>query len=274
MCAPHFTGRFASITSSLLIVFGLSLAQPATAQENMAAFAAELFARSSNTRVETIKELKARGNTDAVAALILARRYIRESEDVNEALTALTGENQPLTWHEWMLWQEANPQIRPFDGFEVLKAEVYQRIDHNFGLFIYKDVPHEIRLEEVAWGGVPKDGIPDLQNPGRIPASEANYLNDEDLVFGISINGDARAYPLRIMDWHEMFNDVIGGVPVALAYCTLCGSGILFETQVEDFDEPLSSARPVSSTGRTSSCMTAARIRCGTSSRAARWWAN
>ncbi|MEO1551854.1 MAG: DUF3179 domain-containing protein, partial [Pseudomonadota bacterium] len=43
----------------------------------------------------------------------------------------------------------------------------------------------------------------------------------------------ARAYPLRIMGWHEMFNEVIGGVPVALAYCTLCGAGILFETQVE-----------------------------------------
>jgi hypothetical protein len=50
------------------------------------------------------------------------------------------------------------------------------------------------------------------------------------LVFGVKIAADARAYPLRIMDWHEMLNDVVGGVPVSLAYCTLCGSGILFET--------------------------------------------
>jgi hypothetical protein len=49
-------------------------------------------------------------------------------------------------------------------------------------------------------------------------------------VFGVVINGDARAYPQRIMDWHEMANDVVGGVPVALAYCTLCGAAILFET--------------------------------------------
>ncbi|MEP6267143.1 MAG: DUF3179 domain-containing protein, partial [Paracoccaceae bacterium] len=64
-------------------------------------------------------------------------------------------------------------------------------------------------------------------------------MRDDDLVFGVSINGDVRAYPLRIMGWHEMFNEVIGGVPVALAYCTLCGSGILFETQLEGRAKPL-----------------------------------
>jgi len=72
-----------------------------------------------------------------------------------------------------------------------------------------------------------------------IPAADAEYLLGKDLVFGVEINGDTRAYPLRIMGWHEMVNDVIGGVPVALAYCTLCGSGILFETQLDDMDQPL-----------------------------------
>ena len=56
--------------------------------------------------------------------------------------------------------------------------------------------------------------------------------------FGVEINGDIRAYPLRIMGWHEMFNEVIGGVPVALAYCTLCGSGILFETELPNRVDP------------------------------------
>ena len=51
-------------------------------------------------------------------------------------------------------------------------------------------------------------------------------------MFGVEIEGDARAYPLRILDWHEMLNDVVGGVPVALAYCTLCGSGILYDARV------------------------------------------
>ncbi|MEQ8698449.1 MAG: DUF3179 domain-containing protein, partial [Bauldia litoralis] len=76
-------------------------------------------------------------------------------------------------------------------------------------------------------------------HPRLIAAGAAGWLNDEDLVFGVSINGDARAYPLRILDWHEMFNDTIGGVPVALAYCTLCGSGILFETRLDRFEREL-----------------------------------
>ena len=76
-------------------------------------------------------------------------------------------------------------------------------------------------------------------NPTHTGAAEAGYLNDDDLIFGVEINGDARAYPLRILDWHEMFNDVVGGVPVALAYCTLCGSGILYETLLPPRTEPL-----------------------------------
>ncbi len=59
-------------------------------------------------------------------------------------------------------------------------------------------------------------------------------------MFGVELNGDARAYPLRILHWHEMMNDVVGGVPVSLAYCTLCGAGVLYETAVDgtvyDFD--------------------------------------
>ena len=57
-------------------------------------------------------------------------------------------------------------------------------------------------------------------------------------MFGVEINGDARAYPLRILDWHEMLNDVVGGVPVTLAYCTLCGSGILYDARVPGREEP------------------------------------
>ena len=93
-------------------------------------------------------------------------------------------------------------------------------------------------MEEIAWGGVLVDGIPALDNPRMTTASAASYLNPDDPVFGVEINGDARAYPLRIANWHEMVNDVVGGVPVSLAYCTLCGSGILFDGRVAGRAEP------------------------------------
>jgi hypothetical protein len=89
-------------------------------------------------------------------------------------------------------------------------------------------------VEEIQWGGVVVDGIPALDNPTMIPATEGDYLEPGEPVFGIELNGDARAYPLRIMDWHEMANDVVGGVPISLAYCTLCGAGIAFDGRVTD----------------------------------------
>jgi len=86
-----------------------------------------------------------------------------------------------------------------------------------------------VRIEEAVWGGVRVDGIPALVNPKMQNAAQADYLDESEPVFGVSINGDNRAYPLRILDWHEMANDVVGGKAVALAYCTLCGAGVLYD---------------------------------------------
>ena len=202
--------------------------------------ARHLFHRDSDIRHAAIAALKDRGEKDVVPALIQAHRYIDEDETlINDALRHLTGAGADhSTWRDWMLWQEAHPELKPFLGFAAFKADVFASIDPNFRVFLYPDMPHEIRLEEITWGGVRKDGIPALDNPKLIAADAADYLTEDELVFGVSINGDARAYPLRILDWHEMFNDTIGGVPVALAYCTLCASGILFETKVDGRDKP------------------------------------
>ena len=75
-----------------------------------------------------------------------------------------------------------------------------------------------IDLTEAVWGGVRTDGIPDLRFAPTITPEEADYLVPRDRVFGVSINGEHRAYPLRIMNPHEMANDRLGGEPIALAY--------------------------------------------------------
>lgn len=201
--------------------------------------ARQLLSRDFNLREGAIKRLVERGNTDAVPALIQALRFLQVSSgSLQEALVALTGDQPGFEWHDWMLWQEAHTEIVPFEGFAAFKADLYSVIDPNFRLFLQRGIAHDIRLEEITWGGVVKDGIPALINPKLIDAASADYMTGDEQVFGVSINGDSRAYPLRIMDWHEMFNDVIGGVPVALAYCTLCGSGILYDTRVEGRDSP------------------------------------
>ncbi len=199
--------------------------------------ALDLFSNQYDIRQGAIARLIERNDTSDVSALIMAFRFIRDP-GFSRALETITGASNGAGWHPWMLWQEAHPEITPFDGFAAFKANVFARIDPAFRLFLQPGIAHEIRLEEIAWGGVVKDDIPALVNPAHLRADEATYIEDDEQVFGVAINGDIRAYPLRIMDWHEMFNDVVGGVPVALAYCTLCGSGILYDARVAGRDEP------------------------------------
>ncbi|MEO1330349.1 MAG: DUF3179 domain-containing protein [Pseudomonadota bacterium] len=216
---------------------------PARAENPNVAMAFQLFAPTSEARRAAIRHFTDRADADAIPALIQALRFVRSAADAQsliDALTELAGENPSEAegggWAGWQRWLEAHPEIRPFEGFATFKSGLYAQIDPDFLLFLREGVAHEIRLEEIVWGGVVKDGIPALTNPKRIAAAEADYLTEEELVFGVEIDGDARAYPLRILDWHEMLNDVVGGVPVSLAYCTLCGSGVLFETRLPGRD--------------------------------------
>jgi len=64
-----------------------------------------------------------------------------------------------------------------------------------------------------------------------IAAADASYLSQDEQVFGVDLGGAQRAYPLRMLGWHEMLNDTLGGRPITLSYCTLCGSGILYDTR-------------------------------------------
>lgn len=197
-----------------------------------------------DVRRTAVAEIVEAGDRSAISTLILALRYRQDGQEHTiRALQALTG-SKAETWFDAMLWQERHPEVVPHPSYRHIKLALYERIDPAFRRFLSGERGRrdamDIRLEEIVWGGVRVDGIPSLDNPDLVAADheDAAYLLDSDLVFGVEIEGDARAYPLRILGWHEMFNDVIGGVPVALAYCTLCGAGILYETRVEGRDTP------------------------------------
>lgn len=84
---------------------------------------------------------------------------------------------------------------------------------------------------QILRGGPPRDGIPAIDNPVFVPADEAG-LSEGDRVIGVAIGGDARAYPVRILNWHEIVNDTVGGRPVAVTFCPLCGTGMVFSSEV------------------------------------------
>ena len=92
-----------------------------------------------------------------------------------------------------------------------------------------------VPLDQIVSGGPPPDGIPSIDNPKFMSVKEADkILEDSELVVGLSVNGDIRAYPLQILVWHEIVNDNVGGVPVAITYCPLCFTNQVFNRTLED----------------------------------------
>jgi len=85
-----------------------------------------------------------------------------------------------------------------------------------------------ISSKEIIRGGPPKDGIPAIDEPNFILPSENTRLQDNDQVLGVFNNGIAKAYPISIMNWHEIVNDSYGADPVVITFCPLCGSGMAF----------------------------------------------
>lgn len=86
--------------------------------------------------------------------------------------------------------------------------------------------------DEIVSGGPPKDGIPAIVRPKLVPASEAGFLEPDDRVVGLVVGGEARAYPLRILNWHEVVNDAVDGKPIAVTYCPLTASAIVFDREI------------------------------------------
>ena len=87
--------------------------------------------------------------------------------------------------------------------------------------------------EEIIRGGPPRDGIPALTDPKMIAAGDANFLKPADRIVGITLKGQSRAYPISILNWHEIVNDNIDGQQYAVTYCPLCGTAVAFDATID-----------------------------------------
>lgn len=148
-------------------------------------------------------------------------------------LEQLSSQRMGPDWAAWISWY-GHTELTPPPEFTTWKGELLSGIDPGFADFLKSEFPTTVRPEEIQWGGVQIDGIPALDWSPMLSADEAAHMLPEDAVFGLSINGDNRAYPLKIIDWHEMANDTVGGVPVSLAYCTLCGAAVAYDGRASD----------------------------------------
>jgi hypothetical protein len=93
--------------------------------------------------------------------------------------------------------------------------------------------PASIPIDEILRGGPQRDGIPALDSPAVLDASSTHW-GSQERVIGVEAGGVARAYPLSILVWHELVNDTLGGVPLLVSYCPLCGTALVFDRRIDD----------------------------------------
>ena len=175
------------------------------------------------------------------AAMIFEMSYIFRNESlVRQRLLHFLEQRTRQSWGDDLVaWQKYlwSLPYAPHAEYAQFKGQIYASLDPRMQSFFPPDrpTPSRIRLDQVQWGGVRVNGIPPLEKPAMLPAAEATYLKDSHVVFGIEIKGDSRAYPKRILAWHEMANDTVGGENICLVYCTLCGTVIPYYAGAHHF---------------------------------------
>lgn len=130
--------------------------------------------------------------------------------------------------YAWDQWQDIRRLWDPLYGDPIFEAFRRYPLDE-------ATVPREL----FSVGNPRKDAIPTLSDPAVIAASQATRMRPDDRVIGIEIDGIARAYPLKILDWHEAVNDRLGTVPLAVTYCPLCDSAVVFDRRTPGREDEL-----------------------------------
>ena len=228
---------------SLVVAFGIVLMLAATDARPRAETADRAVVRAFLTLLVGEESDKARAwelietqwQPSFVPMALETIRLTRSAEVSGVLVSVMERKTGAGFGHDLDAWQRRmwNAPEAQHPRYAAFKSALYSLIDPRFSAYFDTAGESLIRLDEIVWGGVRQDGIPPLRNPAMLAAEDALYLEDDNIVFGISVNGDARAYPKRILAWHEMFLDTVGGVPVAGVYCTLCGTVILYRTEHE-----------------------------------------
>lgn len=189
-----------------------------------------LMAGKPGERKSAEKKLVAAKDLSLVPPLVDALFFTPAAQrgPLLEVLRTLTGENPGTRYYDWVELVGRRSDLRAGPGYMEWKLSLLSRIDPGYQKIFQPATTSRIALEEIVWGGVPIDGIPPLEDPPRVSAAEAKFLQEDEKVFGVSAGGAFHAWPARYLSWHEMVNDTVGGEPVSLSFCTLCNTAIAY----------------------------------------------
>ena len=182
------------------------------------------FSVTSANVTDALEQIRENSDQSLVPVLVEIIRFMPSAsaaERIGSVLRDVSGQSiSSNDWSGWMEWLGQNlDSYQPPSDYAAWKSTLMGNLHPRMGEFLRPASEFSrINLTEIVWGGVPPDGIPDLRNPPMLTAAEAEYLDDSDRVFGVTINGESRAYPLRIVNAHEMVNDTVGGEPISLLW--------------------------------------------------------
>lgn len=192
---------------------------------------------AAHERSAVLRAMRERNDPRFVVPLIHVWAFspAEQRPEVAETVEAIAGTQAGHETDHWFFgwyqWMAEHPEWPMPDGYANWAARLIEhRRGVDFHRFLRSDRPSRIRPELILWSGRPPDGVPPISQPEFVPASEATDLLDDEVVFGVQVDGETRAYPLRIVGWHEIVNDRFAGNRVMLSYCPLSDSGILYAT--------------------------------------------
>lgn len=207
------------MSALVTLVLLLAAAEPEKPAADRHPRIAGLLSPEAEERRAAARALLAAPEPSLVPGLVDALFFTpkRHRDELLEVLRRLTGEDVGRDYYAWVELVGRRRDLLPGTGYLEWKLSLLSRIDPGYRKILYPGVPSRLRLEEVVWGGVRIGEIASLDDPPVVAAGRAG-ISDSEKVFGLSLGGEQRAYPLRYVSWHEMVNDTLGGEPVVLSY--------------------------------------------------------
>lgn len=147
-----------------------------------------------------------------------------------QVLQKLSDKQIGAEYAAWLEWYGGTDLEAP-PGYLGWKGILYSRLDPRYGLIFRDEVQSRVRPVEMIWRGIGYDDVLPLNAPKLLDARRGAYLDRDAPVFGVTVNGEHRAYPLRIIEWHEVINDTVGGRSTGITYCPMTGAAVGYHSE-------------------------------------------
>jgi hypothetical protein len=179
----------------------------------------DMMSKDDRTRRAAADKIIKAADASLVAGMIDTYFYMprKARGEMRAILKRLTGDDAGENYYDWVEYIGRRADLKPAPGYVGYKVSLLAMIDPRYKEILYENVTAKIRPEEIVWGGATLDGIPPIDKPRLIQASQAE-LQESEKIFGVSLKGEHRAYPLRYLSWHEMLNDRIQDEPFTISF--------------------------------------------------------